>query len=256
MPVAGEKRQFTSTDNIDTEEPNKRQAHEFDCVKTGSHVETDPTKIQSRLKQIQFGKNTIGYDNYIAAVPKKKRYLSGDKHPRTPDAYEMISKRGFDGKLKSWRRSLHRWDSQGDTLLKTTTTNPTTTSSSALDDIVNQQKKRLDATTRDYVTNEMKSSTSEDIAGNVTSSAAVTDAGSNNGTYALAINAHGAENDLTNISASVCSSYQTATKMDVVAVGGEVGLGMGGEVTIGESTTCAAANGMEDGEDEDDDDIL
>ena len=31
--------------------------------------ETDPKKIESRYKQISFGKNTIGYDNYLAAVP-------------------------------------------------------------------------------------------------------------------------------------------------------------------------------------------
>lgn len=34
--------------------------------------ETDATKIQQRLKQIRFGKNTLGYDNYTKAV---KRYI-------------------------------------------------------------------------------------------------------------------------------------------------------------------------------------
>ena len=36
--------------------------------------ETDPIKIQARLKQIGFGKNTVGYDNYIAAVPRYAFY--------------------------------------------------------------------------------------------------------------------------------------------------------------------------------------
>jgi hypothetical protein len=31
--------------------------------------ETDPHKVEMRLKQIQFGKNTTGYDNYIATIP-------------------------------------------------------------------------------------------------------------------------------------------------------------------------------------------
>jgi hypothetical protein len=38
--------------------------------KFGTGVETNEHRISVRLKQIQFGKNTIGYDNYLAAVPK------------------------------------------------------------------------------------------------------------------------------------------------------------------------------------------
>jgi hypothetical protein len=35
-----------------------------------SNVEEDERRIEQRLKQIKFGKNTIGYDRYLAAVPK------------------------------------------------------------------------------------------------------------------------------------------------------------------------------------------
>lgn len=35
----------------------------------GGAVE-DPHKLEQRTKQIQFGKNTVGYDNYLAAIPK------------------------------------------------------------------------------------------------------------------------------------------------------------------------------------------
>lgn len=31
-------------------------------------------------------------------------------HPRTPDPYEETSKRQFDGRVKAWRRELHKWD--------------------------------------------------------------------------------------------------------------------------------------------------
>jgi len=31
-------------------------------------------------------------------------------HPRTPDPYEESSKRQFDGRVKAWRRDLHKWD--------------------------------------------------------------------------------------------------------------------------------------------------
>lgn len=67
-------------------------------------------RIQQRLKQILFGKNTKGYDNYLQAVPKEKRLIGNLTHPVTPDAYDDCSKRAFDGRLKKWRRALHQWD--------------------------------------------------------------------------------------------------------------------------------------------------
>jgi hypothetical protein len=257
MSAAGEKRQFSSTDDVGVDDgSNKRQAHEFDCIKTGAHVETDPVKIQSRLKQIQFGKNTIGYDNYTAAVPRRKRYLGGDQHPRTPDAYEILSKRAFDGKIKVWRRALHRWDSQGDSLLKTSATNPGAASSSSLDDIVNQQKKRLDATTRDFVTNTTIPPRSDDA--NVISAAAPSGVGHTNGSSSSAIhvNPQGAANGTTGgVGASVSS--HSPVKMDVVGGEGSLGLGAGtsvasGVVGGGEGTSGPA--GMDNAEDDDDDD--
>ena len=32
--------------------------------------EDDERRVEQRLKQIKFGKNTIGYDRYIATIPK------------------------------------------------------------------------------------------------------------------------------------------------------------------------------------------
>ena len=74
--------------------------------------ETDPHKIQQRQKQIRFGKNTIGYDNYVKAVPRKDRERGNIKHPWTPNPYEKMSKRAFDGLVHKWRRCLHMWDSK------------------------------------------------------------------------------------------------------------------------------------------------
>lgn len=34
------------------------------------YFETDPVILQRRQKQIDFGKNTVGYENYLQAVPK------------------------------------------------------------------------------------------------------------------------------------------------------------------------------------------
>ncbi|CAG9466429.1 unnamed protein product [Pedinophyceae sp. YPF-701] len=75
--------------------------------------ETDPRRIQQRQKQIDYGKNTLGYQRYLELVSKDKR--KPRVHPVTPDAHLKVSKRAFDGILKKWRRALHRWDpDQGD----------------------------------------------------------------------------------------------------------------------------------------------
>ena len=42
----------------------------FVVLKFRSEKETNEHRLENRGKQIQFGKNTVGYDNYIAAVPK------------------------------------------------------------------------------------------------------------------------------------------------------------------------------------------
>ena len=51
--------------------------------------ETDERVIAGRMKQIQFGKNTIGYDNYLSMVPKEKRHWKSNVHPSTPDPTEV-----------------------------------------------------------------------------------------------------------------------------------------------------------------------
>ena len=69
--------------------------------------ETDPRRLAQRQKQIDFGKNTIGYDNYIAAVPR--RFRTRD-HPWTPDPKVKRSRRAWGGLVQKWRRMLHQYD--------------------------------------------------------------------------------------------------------------------------------------------------
>eukprot|EP00037_Helgoeca_nana_P007091 m.64890 g.64890 ORF g.64890 m.64890 type:complete len:311 (-) comp17924_c0_seq2:180-1112(-) len=75
--------------------------------KKGVELETDPVRLAARQKKIDYGKNTTAYDAYLRAIPKHRR--SGS-HPRTPDKYELSSKRRFDGRVKAWRIELHKWD--------------------------------------------------------------------------------------------------------------------------------------------------
>lgn len=67
--------------------------------------------MEQRQKQIDYGKNTTGYDNYLKAVPRPERTK---EHPRTPDKSRKCSKRAWDGLIRVWRRQLHKYDQVGD----------------------------------------------------------------------------------------------------------------------------------------------
>jgi hypothetical protein len=67
-------------------------------------------RVGKRQRQIEIGKMSTGYQNYCLAVPKAQRVPGEPTHPDTPDKYENVSKRSFDGKMRVWRRVLHLWD--------------------------------------------------------------------------------------------------------------------------------------------------
>lgn len=69
--------------------------------------ETDPEVLRRRQKQIDFGRNTVGYDNYIKTVPKEERQQDD---PQTPNKLSKYSRRGWDGLIKQWRLRLHKYD--------------------------------------------------------------------------------------------------------------------------------------------------
>lgn len=70
-------------------------------------LETDPEVLTRRQKQIDFGRNTVGYDNYRRQVPKNRREPG---QPKTPNMNMKYSRRAWDGLIKVWRKKLHDWD--------------------------------------------------------------------------------------------------------------------------------------------------
>lgn len=69
--------------------------------------ETDQSILERRQKQIDYGKNTIGYGNYIAHVAIEER---SKNHPKTPPKQFKYSRRAWDGLVRAWRIKLHCWD--------------------------------------------------------------------------------------------------------------------------------------------------
>ena len=67
-------------------------------------------RLQRRQKQIDIGKMSEGYQNYMKKVPKEARIPNEIKHPRTPDPRQSISKRAFEKQVRNWRNLLHLWD--------------------------------------------------------------------------------------------------------------------------------------------------
>ncbi|XP_076461739.1 uncharacterized protein LOC143294193 [Babylonia areolata] len=68
-----------------------------------------PTKDQlaRRQKDIDYGKATSGYKNYLERVPKEQR---GNLCPQTPEKNEKVARRVWDITVRNWRRTLHQWD--------------------------------------------------------------------------------------------------------------------------------------------------
>jgi len=63
--------------------------------------------VLKRQQQIDYGKNTLGYVEYLKEVPKSRRTR---RHPKTPDIHVHVSKRAFNGVVRRWRQALHEYD--------------------------------------------------------------------------------------------------------------------------------------------------
>lgn len=72
--------------------------------------EKDLAILERRQKQIDYGKNTLGYENYLQQVPRDQR---NKDHPKTPPKHIKYSRRAWDGVVKVWRKQLHCYDPDG-----------------------------------------------------------------------------------------------------------------------------------------------
>lgn len=85
---------------------NKFQIKAAPAVKEQAE-ENDVHRLSQRHKQIEFGKNTLGYERYNELIPRLKRK---SKDPHTPNPKQVCSKRSWDGQIRKWRRLLHNYD--------------------------------------------------------------------------------------------------------------------------------------------------
>jgi hypothetical protein len=82
---------------------------ESDDLAPGVCYESDEARLKARQKQIDIGKNTPEYRNYISLIRREDR-KRGD--PLSPNKFQVCSKRSWDGQVRKWRRMIHRFDPQ------------------------------------------------------------------------------------------------------------------------------------------------
>ena len=108
-----QKRTHTDTPSGLNENPKRRKTNfknatgkqytnnDSEIKKLDPAVPAEAQRIKTRLKMIQKGKNTAGYDEYVRKVPKHQRKRIKE-HPMTPDHTLDLPNRRWQGQVKAW----------------------------------------------------------------------------------------------------------------------------------------------------------
>lgn len=83
--------------------------------------ETDVRRLETRQKQINYGYNTKGYQNYLLKYPRypnirfkvlswRRKSERPPNGPKTPNKRRTCSTRSWAGQISKWRRELHKFD--------------------------------------------------------------------------------------------------------------------------------------------------
>ena len=76
--------------------------------------ETDPEVLDRRQKQIDYGKNSVTYQNYKRQVIKSERK---NHEPKTPRKNLKWPRRTWDTMIRWWKKDIHIWTNEGDQAL-------------------------------------------------------------------------------------------------------------------------------------------
>uniref|UniRef100_A0A5K3F770 SLBP_RNA_bind domain-containing protein n=1 Tax=Mesocestoides corti TaxID=53468 RepID=A0A5K3F770_MESCO len=70
-------------------------------------LERRQLELLRRQRDIDMGKTTKKYAEYVLTIPKPERQKH---HPRTPNKFRQVSRRAWDGMIRKWRKHLHNYD--------------------------------------------------------------------------------------------------------------------------------------------------
>ncbi|TNN08672.1 Histone RNA hairpin-binding protein [Schistosoma japonicum] len=89
------------------EEKLRRRLAERGEAQQSIELERRQMELLRRQKDIDMGKVTERYAEYVLSIPKPERQKF---HPRTPNKFRKVSRRAWDGMIRKWRKHLHNFD--------------------------------------------------------------------------------------------------------------------------------------------------